>query len=90
MSDSNGYQTERENHEGRFDAISLRLDNITNTSRCRGGLEMLFSDKRHHELSLPAKTEADGPITIAWLIEYLCQHKMEDPRSELFVLDQHL
>jgi len=51
---------------------------------------MLFSDKRHHELSLPAEMEADKPVTIAWLIKYLCQHKMEDPRSELFVLDQHL
>lgn len=51
---------------------------------------MLFSDKRHHTLSLPAKTETGSPITIAWLVDYLCQHTMDDPRSELFVLDQHL
>ncbi|KAH7033123.1 ubiquitin-related modifier 1 [Microdochium trichocladiopsis] len=55
-----------------------------------GGLEMLFSDKRHHELSLPSRTEDSSPITIAWLIQYLCQHTMDDPRRELFVLDQHL
>ncbi|KXJ92958.1 ubiquitin-like modifier 1 [Microdochium bolleyi] len=55
-----------------------------------GGLEMLFSDKRHHTLSLPAKDIAGSPITIAWLIQYLCQNTMDDPRSELFVLDQHL
>ncbi|KAI1438517.1 Urm1-domain-containing protein [Xylaria sp. CBS 124048] len=55
-----------------------------------GGLEMLFSDQRRHMISIPA-TDADGkPVTIAYLIEYLCENRMRDARKDLFVLDHHV
>ncbi|RSL46284.1 Ubiquitin-related modifier 1 [Fusarium sp. AF-6] len=55
-----------------------------------GGLEMLFSDKRHHSLSIPAVTQDGKPANIAYLIDYLCQNVMQDSRKDLFVLDNHL
>ncbi|KAI1823168.1 Urm1-domain-containing protein [Xylaria intraflava] len=55
-----------------------------------GGLEMLFSDQRRHILSIPT-TDRDGkPATISYLIEYLCENTMKDPRQDLFVLDHHV
>ncbi|PTB67982.1 ubiquitin related modifier 1 [Trichoderma citrinoviride] len=55
-----------------------------------GGLEMLFSDQRRHSLDLPAKDQDGKPSTIAFLIQYLCEHVMKDTRKELFVLEDHL
>ncbi|GAW12739.1 hypothetical protein ANO14919_021090 [Xylariales sp. No.14919] len=55
-----------------------------------GGLEMLFSDQRRHALSIPAHDKNNKPVTVAYLIEYLCEKTMEDARKELFVLDDHL
>ncbi|KAJ4187333.1 Ubiquitin- modifier 1 [Fusarium falciforme] len=55
-----------------------------------GGLEMLFSDKRHHSLSIPAVTPEGKPANIAYLIDHLCQNVMQDSRKDLFVLDNHL
>lgn len=51
---------------------------------------MLFSDQRRHSLSIPATNEEGRPVTIAHLIEYLCNHTMKDNRKELFVLEDHL
>ena len=56
----------------------------------RGGLEMLFSDQRRHALSVPALDKHNKPVTVAGLIEYLCEKTMKDTRKELFVLDDHL
>ncbi|KAM5342517.1 hypothetical protein ACJ41O_013483 [Fusarium nematophilum] len=55
-----------------------------------GGLEMLFSNKRHHPLAIPAVDQDGKPASIAYLIDHLCQNVMEDSRKELFVLDNHL
>ncbi|KAI0407463.1 Urm1-domain-containing protein [Xylaria palmicola] len=55
-----------------------------------GGLEMLFSDQRRHALSIPAIDKNNKPVTIAYLVDYLCEHTMEDTRKELFVLDDHV
>ncbi|KAI0514395.1 ubiquitin-like modifier 1 [Xylaria bambusicola] len=55
-----------------------------------GGLEMLFSDQRRHALSVPALDKDNKPLTVAYLIEYLCENTMKDTRKELFVLDDHL
>ncbi|KAJ4311543.1 Ubiquitin- modifier 1 [Fusarium piperis] len=55
-----------------------------------GGLEMLFSDKRHHAVSIPAVTQDGKPANIAYLIDHLCQNVMQDSRKDLFVLDNHL
>lgn len=56
----------------------------------RGGLEMLFSDQRQHKLAIPARDKDSKPVTIAYLIDHLCQHVMKDSRKELFVLDNHM
>ncbi|KAK5654843.1 hypothetical protein OQA88_6879 [Cercophora sp. LCS_1] len=55
-----------------------------------GGLEMLFDNKRRHSLSIPANDKNAKPANIAFLIEYLCENAMKDPRAELFVLDGHI
>lgn len=52
-----------------------------------GGLEMLFSDKRKHEITIPVAQEDGSPSTAAFLIEWLCDNLMKDPRKEMFVLD---
>ncbi|KAI2623358.1 ubiquitin related modifier 1 [Hypoxylon sp. NC1633] len=55
-----------------------------------GGLEMLFSDQRRHELSIPATNKGGNSVTIADLIDHLCENTMNDSRKELFVLQDHL
>ncbi|KAF9630452.1 putative ubiquitin-related modifier 1 protein [Lasiodiplodia theobromae] len=52
-----------------------------------GGLEMLFSNQRKHEIALPAKDENGEPANVAFLVRYLCNNTMKDPRKDLFVLD---
>lgn len=56
----------------------------------RGGLEMLFSDQRQHKFTIPAHDKDGKPVTIAYLIDYLCQYVMKDNRTELFILDKHM
>lgn len=51
---------------------------------------MLFSDQRQHKLVIPAHDKDSKPVTIAYLIDHLCQHVMKDSRKELFVLDDHM
>lgn len=49
---------------------------------------MLFSNKKKHEIQMPAtNSEADSPSTIADLINFLCDNLMDDPRKDLFVLE---
>ncbi|KAF5628205.1 ubiquitin-like modifier 1 [Fusarium tjaetaba] len=55
-----------------------------------GGLEMLFSNKRQHALTIPAADQDGKPVDIAYLIDHLCQNVMDDSRRDLFVLDNHL
>lgn len=50
---------------------------------------MLFDDKKCHSIDLPT-ADAAGKPTLAFLIRYLCNHLMTDPRKELFVLDDHM
>ncbi|KAL0253113.1 Ubiquitin-related modifier 1 [Diplodia seriata] len=52
-----------------------------------GGLEMLFSNQRKHDIALPAKDENGEPANVAFLVQYLCKNIMRDPRKDLFVLD---
>ncbi|KAI4133325.1 MAG: hypothetical protein LQ347_002217 [Umbilicaria vellea] len=52
-----------------------------------GGLELLFSNRRKHQLSLPAKDEDGQAANVAFLVRYLCQHLMSDRREELFVME---
>ncbi|KAE8849549.1 hypothetical protein PTNB73_10490 [Pyrenophora teres f. teres] len=52
-----------------------------------GGLEILFANQKKYDLSLPTRDESGEPATVAFLVRYLCDHIMKDPRKELFVLD---
>ncbi len=52
-----------------------------------GGLELLFSNQRKHQLHLPSTDEYDQPVNLAFLVRFLCQNLMKDPRKELFVMD---
>ncbi|KAI2643508.1 Urm1-domain-containing protein [Xylaria nigripes] len=79
------------------DAIAAH--NVPNDAGCpelsivvefTGGLEMLFSDQRRHELSIPGRDKNGKLATISYLIEYLCENTMKDTRKDLFVLDNHL
>lgn len=48
---------------------------------------MLFSDQRKHKVSIPALDDSEQPSNVAFLIRWLCENLMKDPRKELFVLD---
>ncbi|PCH36894.1 ubiquitin-like modifier 1 [Wolfiporia cocos MD-104 SS10] len=54
-----------------------------------GGLELLFSNQRKHDISLPERVPADGhesgrPVDIAYLILWLRDNLLQE-RAELFV-----
>lgn len=51
---------------------------------------MLFSNQKKHHVSLPVQDEAGNASSIAYLIRYLCDNVMRDPKKELFVLDDHV
>lgn len=65
-------------------------DQLTVSVEFSGGLEMLFSDQRHHSLRVPSRDKNGQPVNVAFLIDHLCQHVMKDTRQELFILDDHL
>lgn len=48
---------------------------------------MLFSDQRKHKISVPATDALGQPANVAFLVQWLCQNLMKDPRKEMFVLD---
>ncbi|KAH7091953.1 ubiquitin-related modifier 1 [Paraphoma chrysanthemicola] len=52
-----------------------------------GGLEILFGNQKKYSLSVPARDESGAPANVAFLVRYLCENTMKDPRKELFVLD---
>ncbi|KAH7068019.1 ubiquitin-related modifier 1 [Paraphoma chrysanthemicola] len=52
-----------------------------------GGLEILFGNQKKYSLSIPARDESGALANIAFLVRYLCENTMKDPRKELFVLD---
>ncbi|KAJ4389260.1 Ubiquitin- modifier 1 [Gnomoniopsis smithogilvyi] len=55
-----------------------------------GGLEMLFSDQRIHKINIPTHDKDGKAVTIAYLIEHLCENVMKDSRKELFILDDRI
>lgn len=48
---------------------------------------MLFSNERTHKVQLPASDETGNATNIEYLVNYLCQNVMKDPRKELFIMD---
>ncbi|KAF2686822.1 ubiquitin related modifier 1 [Lentithecium fluviatile CBS 122367] len=68
-------------------AASKEDDTISITVEFSGGLEMLFSNERKLPLSIPAKDDTGARTNVAYLVNYLCENAMKDPKKELFVLD---
>ncbi|KAI4624408.1 Ubiquitin- modifier 1 [Alternaria infectoria] len=62
-------------------------ETIPITIEFSGGLEILFANQKKYDLALPAKDESGEPANVAFLVRYLCDKVMKDPRKELFVLD---
>ncbi|KAF3010065.1 Ubiquitin- modifier 1 [Curvularia kusanoi] len=52
-----------------------------------GGLELLFANQKKHTLSIPDRDESGAPSNVAFLVKYLCDNVMKDPRKDMFVLD---
>lgn len=48
---------------------------------------MLFSDERKHKIAIPAKDGQGANANVAFLVRWLCENLMKDPRKELFILD---
>jgi ubiquitin related modifier 1 len=46
---------------------------------------MLFDNVTKHKLSLAAKTDAGNKPTIGYLVNYVLENLIKDPRKELFV-----
>lgn len=67
-----------------------RLTNTVHYLSSSGGLEILFSNQKHHALSVPAQDAQGQPANVGFLINYLCQTLMTDPRADLFVLGGEL
>jgi len=53
-----------------------------------GGLELLFSNQRKHTLVLPNKKTLDQPVTMGYLVKYLCDRLMKDKRKDMFVVNE--
>lgn len=52
-----------------------------------GGLELLFSNQRKHQVAIP-NTDGNGrSANLAFLVRYLCENLMTDKRKEMFVMD---
>ncbi|KAL9135255.1 MAG: hypothetical protein Q9175_003556 [Cornicularia normoerica] len=52
-----------------------------------GGLELLFSNQRKHQVALPSTDENGQSANLAFLVRYLCQNLMADNRKENFIMD---
>ncbi|MCJ1337089.1 Ubiquitin- modifier 1 [Bachmanniomyces sp. S44760] len=63
------------------------MGNLPITVEFTGGLELLFSNQRKHEIAIPASDEKGHPANMALLISYLCHNLMKDRRMEMFVSD---
>ncbi|KAH9865966.1 Ubiquitin- modifier 1 [Plenodomus biglobosus] len=62
-------------------------DTIPITIEFSGGLEILFANQKKYTLAMPRQDEAGQPANVAFLVRYLCEKVMKDPRKDLFVLD---
>lgn len=48
---------------------------------------MLFDNQKKYSLSIPNKDESGAPSNVGFLVRYLCDKVMKDPRKDMFVLD---
>ncbi|KAK3116230.1 Ubiquitin- modifier 1 [Teratosphaeriaceae sp. CCFEE 6253] len=52
-----------------------------------GGLELLFSNQRKHKISIPTTDPQKEPSNVGYLVKWLCENLIKDPRKEMFVLE---
>ena len=52
-----------------------------------GGLELLFSNRRKHQVALPNIDENGQPAKLAFLVRYLFETLMVVRRKEMFVVE---
>ncbi|KAF2643716.1 ubiquitin related modifier 1 [Massarina eburnea CBS 473.64] len=62
-------------------------DEFAITVEFSGGLEMLFNNERKLSLKIPTKDDSGERSNVAFLVRYMCDNVIKDPRKELFVLD---
>ncbi|KAJ5825493.1 ubiquitin related modifier 1 [Penicillium riverlandense] len=55
-----------------------------------GGLELLFSNKRKHNVTLPASLDDGTRPNIAYLLRYLVDNVMQDQRKEMFIMEDNV
>lgn len=48
---------------------------------------MLFANERVHKIALPSRDPSGSAANISFLVKYLIENVMKDPRKELFVVD---
>jgi ubiquitin related modifier 1 len=48
---------------------------------------MLFSDQRKHSISIPSTDPQGQPSTVRFLVTWLCDNLIKDPRKDMFVLE---
>lgn len=70
---------------GADDAAALPI-----TVEFTGGLEILFSNERKHNVVLPAQLSDGNKPNIAYLLHYLVENLMKDERKELFILEDNV
>ncbi|ODM20458.1 Ubiquitin-related modifier 1 [Aspergillus cristatus] len=63
---------------------------ISITVEFTGGLEMLFSNERKHNVAIPAQLSDGSRPNIAYLLQYLVDNVMKDERKELFILEDNV
>jgi hypothetical protein len=62
--------------------------NLNSIPKTSGGLELLFSSQRSHNIALPSTDPAtNSPVNVGFLIDWLCKNLMKDPRQDMFVLE---
>ena len=66
---------------------ALRRVNTAVSDVYSGGLELLFDNRKKYSLSIPSKDHTGAPSNVAFLVRYLCDKVMKDPRKDMFVLD---
>ena len=53
----------------------------------RNGLEVLFDNVSKHSITFSANADNGKSPTVGYLINYICDNLIKDPRKELFILD---
>ncbi|KAH8431236.1 ubiquitin-related modifier 1 [Aspergillus melleus] len=65
-------------------------DHISITVEFTGGLEILFSNQRKHDITLPSRLDDGSRPNITFLLGYLVENVMKDQRKELFILEDNV